>query len=302
MNTHDRKSGLFSGIAQFWSNFWIGFFGEDRAYNRESEPDSYRFLREELFRRQKFESPFYKVREIEGSRLPSVTRNPPPGVRLGKYGYPIRIEQSKTPAGKSDLPPGPDKAPAGKIKTPSGPPKQHRPDQTFTYPITLSVDTLDADLPQETISFSLVKKPLMDRRKDELFYTYQLLVNDRPCIPSIGPGWRLIRFDHFTDPMPCFMLCSMTESVKYIDGKPRFTLNYVIRDRTRKRRKFKAALPEQDGVVEALKFFYTLQYYETWEEYDDMHDLCPDLGMKARDVRDNIRRELCELGLKLGGR
>lgn len=277
-------------MAGFVNGFWTGFFEEPRGYARWY--DTERAYAIPLRKHNRGPCPgTWQTEGAEGN--PEESRHPSSGGGDGSIvhafsAYYRRLREEKL---SQPPPPPPPKPPA--------PPKVHRPDREIIHDIDLDAELRFPVRTTHTFIFRIVQKPYMERHLHERLYSYRFLVNGIPGRFCIGTKGELFRHRHEPGPMPVFLLTTVSERVEYLNGIRRFVIVYTIGDANRKKRTFRAVQPEKEGVVEALKFLCSLQYYRTWQEYDEMKEICPVLRMTAQEVRDQLRWELCELGLKL---
>jgi hypothetical protein len=314
MKAKDKISEYFRNVAGFWSGFFDGQFYGERCYNTILPFSSfnpkwdiydpipglpYRFLNDPTT--MSMISSQSHVFETRPNAFPLGFPNNRP-LKGRKFGYPLpKYSPAANDRDKPWTEAFPNTTPENEEKPPKPPkaPKQHRPDCENLLKISLELDFMVPVKINETLLFTLRTKPYMDRKHDERLYIYTFFVNNKQFRFCLGRAGVWFFFDNDPTPKPFFLLTSITERVEYFGNERTFVIFFGIRDIKGKKRRFRAVEKEREGVIEALKFFFDLRFYETWEEYDEMRDLCPALNVKARDLRDQLRRDLCEAGMKL---
>ena len=311
MKTPTKLAEFFNNVAEFWNGFFDGLFLGDRPYNQ-IPPQSHHYPDYDYRNHVLWTYPGSRYdpinrieRALNDEKKSGVTAIMTPGLpksgpeMRGRYGYPIARARHEPGTGDKSQAHVPAKGSSGKpVKTPN-PEKEHRPDVESVIRLSLDVDFTAPVKTKELLAFSLRKKPFMDQKHDERLFTYAFFINRKLFRFCLGRAGEFFFFDNHPEPRPFFLLTSITERVEYFGNERTFVIFYGIRDSQGKKRKFRADKKEQEGVIEALRFFFTLRFYETWEEYDEFHSLCPALGIKAKDLRDQLRRDLCEAGMKL---
>ncbi len=223
--------------------------------------------------------------------------------------HPNMIPIPKLPArplpapAKTEASPGNQPAPVSRPANTgitSTPVKTYRPDAEYIYHCTIDVEFLFPEPRFDTFRFDVLLRPFMDLKQDERFYSYTFFHGRRAFRFFLNGGTSRYLYEGKSLPVPAFILTSLTEMVKADDkGNRQYFISYTIRDKKHRKRRLTAKETHKQGILEVLEFFFRLQYYDTWEEYDEYHELCPELKLRACDIRDQLRRDLCESGMKL---